>query len=398
MSHSFSNASNSDQPPVADDLNADKIADAVMVLRRSGLFSVEPLDNDNRNQDTPFHFDGFVNEQKQRRRARVFSPVFPTPLLPPSSFGMHRSSTPLPSRSPPLHNVPNVNTMVTSQPTLTADAIFVPTPRVPHISTFSGNPSKTDVSFEAWKFEVKCLLNDKTYNEDLLLQGVRKSLRGEAAKLSMHLGEKASVERIIEKLEGVYGIVETGSTLLQRFYNSKQEPDETIASYSCRIEEIVNRAIDRGVVSRSQVDEMLRTKLWTGLKDDRVRNAIRFKLDQVTNFDRLRAELRSLEQEFKEFDVTAHSKTYRSARATHMPQLKKTSSEDTKPEYVDTLERRIQNLEAKLPDTTELLNKILDKINRLEAKDAEKTKEANNQVNSRGSLPGTNQRAQQSRK
>jgi len=289
--------------------------------------------------------------------------------------------------------------MVTGQPTLTTDAILVSTPRVPHISTFSGNSSKTDVSYEAWKFEVKCLLNDRTCNKDLLLQGVRKSLRGEAARLSMHLGENASVERIVEKLEGVYGIVETGSTLLQRFYNSKQEPDETIASYSCRIEEIVSRAIDRGVLSRRQAEEMLRTKLWSGLKNERVRNAIRFKFDQITNFDTLRAELRCLEQEFKEFDVTTPGKTSRPARATYMPHRTVNNSEDAKPGHgLTSLEQRIQNLEAKLPDTTELLNKILEKINRLEAKSTEKTGDKNNQVNSRGSPSGTNQRAQQSRK
>jgi len=82
-----------------------------------------------------------------------------------------------------------------------------------------------------------------------------------------------------------------------------------------------------------------------------------------------------------------------------MPHRTVNNSEDAKPGHgLTSLEQRIQNLEAKLPDTTELLNKILEKINRLEAKSTEKTGDKNNQVNSRGSPSGTNQRAQQSRK
>ena len=76
--------------------------------------------------------------------------------------------------------------------------------RVPRISTFSGNSSKADTSFEAWKFEVRCLMNENSCNKDLLLQGVRKSLRGEAGTLCMHLGEKASIEDILHNSNSFY--------------------------------------------------------------------------------------------------------------------------------------------------------------------------------------------------
>ena len=74
-------------------------------------------------------------------------------------------------------------------------------------------------------------MKDKVYHEDLLLQSVRRSLKGEASRLAMHLGEDASLSDILQKLEMVYGIVESGTTLLQQFYNSKQDAGETVAAY-----------------------------------------------------------------------------------------------------------------------------------------------------------------------
>ncbi|KAK3726814.1 hypothetical protein QZH41_019605 [Actinostola sp. cb2023] len=100
-------------------------------------------------------------------------------------------------------------------------------------------------------------------------------VNGEASRLAMHLGEDASLEEILIKLERVYGTVESGTTLLQQFYNSRQEGEESVGAYSCRLEDILNKAIARGAVAREQGDEMLRSKLWTGLKDERIRNATR---------------------------------------------------------------------------------------------------------------------------
>lgn len=116
--------------------------------------------------------------------------------------------------------------------------------RMPRISTFTGSTSKGEAGFEDWKFEIRCLMRDKACHEDLLLQSARTSLKGEASRLAMHLGEHATLEDIIRKLERVYGTVETGTTLLQQFYNCKQE-DETIGAYSCRLEDILNKAVRR---------------------------------------------------------------------------------------------------------------------------------------------------------
>ncbi|XP_020898574.1 paraneoplastic antigen-like protein 5 [Exaiptasia diaphana] len=240
--------------------------------------------------------------------------------------------------------------------------------RVPRISNFSGNSSKSDVSFEAWKFEVKCLMGDHTCNEELLRHGVRKSLRGEAGVLCMHLGENATVEAILRKLEGVYGNVDSGTTLLQKFYNARQESGESVAEYGCRLEEVVNRAISRGAVAKEQANEMLKSKLWTGLKDERVRNATRYKYDMIHDFDELRAELRAMEQEIKELDCM-QTKTDKPQRVLNMPQVKDEASGDSTKKAIEELSRKVKGLEDKMtrqPDTTKLLNRILEVVEKLE--------------------------------
>jgi hypothetical protein len=60
-------------------------------------------------------------------------------------------------------------------------------------------------------------MRDKVYYEDLLIQSVRRSLKGEAGRLAMHLGEDASIDSILRKLEGVYGTVESRTTCSNNF-------------------------------------------------------------------------------------------------------------------------------------------------------------------------------------
>ena len=438
-----------------DEEEVDRIAEAVLVLRRSGLFKVEPVETQPERSRTVNEVEEIPTQGLQDEEENLFSlrggleyphvtdrrgrpthkknpigAVFSSPqispalprLAPPASFARYKSSTPLPFRtsmgpfantsdhthhSPhretstlpktelnfrtvPSRNIPRAEIPVNSD---TNALSFIGHP--PRISTFSGSNTKIDVSFEAWKFEVKCLMNDNTINQDLLLHGVRKSLRGEPSKLCMHLGETASVETILRKLESVYGIVESGTTLLQQFYNAKQENDESVALFGCRLEEIVNKATNRGAVAQDQANEMLKSKLWTGLKDERVKNAARYKYERISDFDTLRAELRAIEQEIKESDGL-RARTYKTPRAFSMPQGEVQSDSTLK-----ELTKRVQNIEEKISkqqDTSKLLNRILEKIDRLEElnrkEDAgQTTRTENKPSNYRGPLRRDNQRA-----
>ena len=81
------------------------------------------------------------------------------------------------------------------------------------------------MNFELWRYEVEYLRWDNTYSADALARLVRRSPRGEASQLILHLGVDATVDEILDKLEGFYGTVESGVVLLQQLYAAKQGPD-----------------------------------------------------------------------------------------------------------------------------------------------------------------------------
>ena len=168
----------------------------------------------------------------------------------------------------------------------------------PRISSFSGDTSKGDAAFDLWRYEVKCLLKEGVHTEDSIHQAIRKSLKGEAGRLAMHLGTDATIDDVIKKLQGVFGVVETSETLLANFYSAKQRDDETVVSWGCRLEDLLDRAKEQGIVESESVDEMLRTQFWRGLTRN-LKDASRYKFDTVKEFDKLLVELRAIEQEYK---------------------------------------------------------------------------------------------------
>ena len=145
--------------------------------------------------------------------------------------------------------------------------------RVPQLPPFSGENQKGDVFFEVWKYELHCLIRDAFYPEALILQPVRKSLRGKARDILLTLPRTAKPPVILSKFEGMYGIVSSKEVLLQQFYLETQQPDESVADYSIRIETLLRRATDKRQTEESSRYEMLCSKLWNGLRDPLLKNS-----------------------------------------------------------------------------------------------------------------------------
>ena len=116
---------------------------------------------------------------------------------------------------------------------------------------FSGDPKVKggEVPIESWKYEVECLQGDKHLDTDTLGLIVRRSLRGGGRADSSPHGCGASVNDIVQKLEGLYGTVESGAVLLQQLSDSKQGAEESISSYSARLQLAINKAEQRGGIS-----------------------------------------------------------------------------------------------------------------------------------------------------
>ena len=83
----------------------------------------------------------------------------------------------------------------------------------PRIPTFSGDDSKADISYDQWRYEVRCLLTEGSHSEKLILQALRRSVRGTAAAVLLHMGEGATVETILKKFDVIFGNILTTEQL-----------------------------------------------------------------------------------------------------------------------------------------------------------------------------------------
>lgn len=165
------------------------------------------------------------------------------------------------------------------------------------LPSFSGSETlqKGDVSFEVWSYEVRCLKSQ--LSENALLQLVRSSLKGQAREILIPLGEDATIDNILGKLEDFYGNVCTPENIMQNFYADHQKEGETIVTYGSRLEQCISKAVRLGHIDSSAKDAMLRSKFWSGLRSAQLRNATRHKYESVKEFYSLLREVRQIEQE-----------------------------------------------------------------------------------------------------
>lgn len=229
------------------------------------------------------------------------------------------------------------------EPTTTSAAATttVTTTQQPRISLFYGDNIKGEATYAQWVYEVKCLLLEKTHKPEALAQAIRRSLRGEASNLARRLGIGATIPQILEKFESVYGEVDTKEHLLAKFYSAKQEENEDVATWSCRLEDILSTAVDRRLVDSSNVNEMLRNMFWQGLKPV-LKDISGYKFEKITDFDKLRVEIRKLEQD--------HLQPTTKNTQCHVTQ---TNSENTELKEMKTM---IQSLSSTVKDLEKKIN------------------------------------------
>lgn len=64
-----------------------------------------------------------------------------------------------------------------------------------------------------------------------------------------------------------------------------------------RLERLLSRV--PGVIDKQSRDAMLKNRLWSGLRDPELRNMSRYKFEKEIDFNKLRRELRSMEEDLK---------------------------------------------------------------------------------------------------
>ena len=135
------------------------------------------------------------------------------------------------------------------------------------------------------------LINRKTHKPEIILQAVRRSVRGEAGNLVRRLGTGATVTQILETFGSVYVEVDTKAHLLAKFYSARQDESEDITKWSCRLEDILSNAVDRKIIEPEKVNEMLRNMFWQGLKPS-LKDISGYLVDKIKDFDKLTVEMR----------------------------------------------------------------------------------------------------------
>lgn len=169
----------------------------------------------------------------------------------------------------------------------------------PRFSIFTGNDKKgSETTFDLWLYEVQCAMQDKTHSEEDITQAVRRSLRGEAGRVIMNLGPDANLKKILSKLTSVYGDIQERESILQEFYGTKQGKDEDVSTWSCRLENIMQKAIKIGAVNPAMADGMLHDMLYKGLKPE-IKAISHYEKERYKGFDDLRIALRKIEKRRK---------------------------------------------------------------------------------------------------
>ncbi|XP_062572826.1 uncharacterized protein LOC134234798, partial [Saccostrea cucullata] len=229
------------------------------------------------------------------------------PTTPKIEHGLSQGTIP---KLPPLGQVPPPNHIPTpgylQPPGLMSSPKFFNSSALFHqnnnptpikLPTFSGSEQaqKGEVSYDVWSYEVRCLKGQ--WPDHVLLQPVRSSLKGTAREILIPLGEYATVENILAKLDDFYGNVCTPENIMQKFYSDHQQEGESIVSYGSRLEQTVSKAVRLGHVDVVAKDSMLRSKFWSGLRNPQLRNASRNKYETIKEFQTLLREVRQIEQE-----------------------------------------------------------------------------------------------------
>ncbi|VDI60380.1 Hypothetical predicted protein [Mytilus galloprovincialis] len=101
--------------------------------------------------------------------------------------------------------------------------------------------------------------------------------------------------------------------LLAEFYSARLETDESVTPWICRLESILGKSKERGLVQTKDIDEMLRSMHWTGLKD-----ISGHMYDTIKTFDALRLAIRQTEGYYILRESSISYKTHTSKAATEV--------------------------------------------------------------------------------
>ncbi|KAH3791541.1 hypothetical protein DPMN_145029 [Dreissena polymorpha] len=119
----------------------------------------------------------------------------------------------------------------------------------------------------------------------------------------------ATLIDIFPNVESNFGHIKSGQSIIEEFYEARQDKDKDITSWGILIKEIIQRAIEKGELQENNKDELLRTKYVKYLRHFELNNASRVLYHNCLTFEEFRNRVRRDEQEIKvSQDRREHSK------------------------------------------------------------------------------------------
>ena len=110
-------------------------------------------------------------------------------------------------------------------------------------------------------------------------------MRGQARNALSTLDPLTNSDGIILKLESLFGNVAGGLIILQEFFTATQNSDETVTMWGLRIEEILQRTIEKGEVASERRNHLLKDKFWRSLHSFDLKIATKVYFDKITDFE-----------------------------------------------------------------------------------------------------------------
>ena len=203
-----------------------------------------------------------------------------------------------------------------------------------------------------------------------LKHAIRRSLNGKAAESIIPLGDNATVDDILHKLDGLYGSVTKGCVLLKRFFNAQLQETESVIDWGCRLESLINQAKDKGSVDPKDMNTLLCTQLYEGLYNADLKTNTHYYYCTVKDFDALRIQIRIQEQDRQERGK--HGKSI-AARKSSMQQSTSVKGNPPSPQQLsddvvarlDRIETRMHQTSATKEDPISAINANLDRIEQM---------------------------------
>lgn len=213
----------------------------------------------------------------------------------------------------------------------------------PRLSQFSGGENKNDVGYKQWIYEVRGLLRGGLYREALVLEAIRRSVRGTAADVLLNMGEQTSVEAVLVKMERVFGNILPPERLLEQFYSAQQKEGEPAAVWACRLEDILSQIRSKkcALVSADGAADMLRTKFFSGLESGNIKTSLRHRFDANASYDELLVAARVAESE------SAKERTDVKVQQTTATDQTVGTKLDAVLKQLDSMQKRLDEMEKK---------------------------------------------------